>query len=194
MQTKREAIFQAVRQLLKGRSPQEITISEIARQAGVGKGTVYEYFSSKEELFTQIVMDALEKGLQSLEALSLEGSFEQACRRAFCCFQDSVLSGRLLLGLMIPQNGPGAPFDAFFCRFHAAFFQMERRLTRFLRRLEAVGASEGVVPGNGPARDLLFAFFSIAGLLGRMSILPEGKSNHDGMRFCYRKFTQLLRP
>ena len=31
-------------------------IEEIAEQAGVGKGTVYEYFASKEELFLEMFL------------------------------------------------------------------------------------------------------------------------------------------
>lgn len=35
------------------------TITNIAKKAGVGKGTIYEYFSSKEELFYKVVLTGL---------------------------------------------------------------------------------------------------------------------------------------
>ena len=37
------------------------SISEVAKQAGIGKGTVYEYFSSKEELILTAFMGWLEQ-------------------------------------------------------------------------------------------------------------------------------------
>lgn len=36
-------------------------VEDIARHAGVGKGTVYEYFSSKKELFQEMVKGSLEE-------------------------------------------------------------------------------------------------------------------------------------
>lgn len=34
-------------------------VDEIAKQAGIGKGTIYEYFSSKEELFRETLKDKI---------------------------------------------------------------------------------------------------------------------------------------
>ena len=34
----------------QGRSLNELKVSEIAEASGIGKGTCYEYFSSKEEI------------------------------------------------------------------------------------------------------------------------------------------------
>ncbi|QRN86791.1 TetR/AcrR family transcriptional regulator [Clostridia bacterium] len=45
----------------------DVKMIEIARQAGVGKGTVYEYFESKEELYYQLFNFMLETYLQEME-------------------------------------------------------------------------------------------------------------------------------
>ncbi len=46
-----EALFQAVDQLmLEGIDINSMTVAQIAGRAGIGKGTTYEYFSTKEEL------------------------------------------------------------------------------------------------------------------------------------------------
>ncbi len=45
------ATYQAVAELFKeGADLSSITVSEITARAGIGKGTVYEYFSNKEEI------------------------------------------------------------------------------------------------------------------------------------------------
>ena len=48
---KKAAVFRAVLKLLRqGRPLGDLKVSEIAEAAGIGKGTVYEYFPSREEL------------------------------------------------------------------------------------------------------------------------------------------------
>ena len=45
---KEEAVFEGIMELLRnGNNPYKITVSEIAKSANIGKGTVYDYFSSK---------------------------------------------------------------------------------------------------------------------------------------------------
>lgn len=49
-------IYKAVGQFIKdGKDISKLKISEIAERAGIGKGTVYEYFQSKEELISKAV-------------------------------------------------------------------------------------------------------------------------------------------
>lgn len=48
---KKEQILLAAVEMFLDRDYYQVTITDIAEQAGVGKGTVYEYFSSKEDLF-----------------------------------------------------------------------------------------------------------------------------------------------
>jgi AcrR family transcriptional regulator len=50
---KKQRIMQAAEQLFRNRRFHEITLEEIAREAGVGKGTIYLYFSDKEDLIFQ---------------------------------------------------------------------------------------------------------------------------------------------
>ena len=56
---KKAAVFRAVLKLLRqGRPLGDLKVSEIAEAAGIGKGTVYEYFPSREEL----LRDAMQEG------------------------------------------------------------------------------------------------------------------------------------
>ena len=52
-----EALYRAVMELLlEGREVGKMKVSEITERAGIGKGTAYEYFKSREHL----LMDALD--------------------------------------------------------------------------------------------------------------------------------------
>jgi len=49
-ETKRREIYQAAMELFARKGVPRTTIREIAENAGIGKGTVYEYFGSKKEI------------------------------------------------------------------------------------------------------------------------------------------------
>lgn len=65
-------LYKAVNQLLEeGEDPGSLRVSTITDRAGIGKGTAYEYFDSKDEIVIyavvyqmQMAMIELEKGLQ----------------------------------------------------------------------------------------------------------------------------------
>jgi len=52
---KRASIALASKDLLVNNNIDEITISQIAKNAGIGKGTFYEYFKDKNELLFELV-------------------------------------------------------------------------------------------------------------------------------------------
>jgi len=53
---KRQQIMVAAEALFSRRRFHEITMDEVAREAGVGKGTIYRYFADKEELYFEVVL------------------------------------------------------------------------------------------------------------------------------------------
>jgi AcrR family transcriptional regulator len=57
---KREQILQAATTMFMDRDFSQVRMEEIAESAGVGKGTIYEYFRSKEELFFESITIAVE--------------------------------------------------------------------------------------------------------------------------------------
>ncbi|MNO99341.1 HTH-type transcriptional regulator RutR [compost metagenome] len=65
---KREAILEAAFSLFSSHGFYETTISDIADLAGIAKGTVYLYFSSKESLFTEVSRRDCDRFLNKLRA------------------------------------------------------------------------------------------------------------------------------
>lgn len=50
---KRQKIMEAAERLFSDRRFHEVTLDEVAQEARVGKGTIYRFFSSKDDLFFQ---------------------------------------------------------------------------------------------------------------------------------------------
>ena len=56
---KRNAILAGARAVFGERPFEDVLVDEVARRAGVGKGTLYRYFSSKEDLYVGMVVAGL---------------------------------------------------------------------------------------------------------------------------------------
>jgi len=66
---KRRNIALACRDLLYENGIENLTIAQIAKTAGVGKGTIYEYFANKEDIVFEIITTIIQGNIDRLEAL-----------------------------------------------------------------------------------------------------------------------------
>jgi TetR/AcrR family fatty acid metabolism transcriptional regulator len=74
-------IFQVTWKLFSNKAFHDIKISEIAKLAGIGKGTVYEYFKSKEDLVHQMIIYNLENSHEKIiQAIATIDSPEEKLR------------------------------------------------------------------------------------------------------------------
>lgn len=92
---KYDKILDALNQLLEDSTIQNISVSDIAKKAGIGKGSIYYYFPSKEAILDALIERNYEKPLKT--AKSLAGQTEispftrmamifQACRNSSAAF------------------------------------------------------------------------------------------------------------
>jgi len=66
-QIKRERILEAAADLFSQRSYHEVMMEDVAKMTAVAKGTVYNYFSSKEDLYFSIMSLRMENLIRSLQ-------------------------------------------------------------------------------------------------------------------------------
>lgn len=66
--TKRQAILEAAAEVFASKGFYGAKIEDISLRAGIGKGTVYEYFRSKEDLFNELI----KAGFDSFESMLLQ--------------------------------------------------------------------------------------------------------------------------
>ncbi|SET37109.1 transcriptional regulator, TetR family [Natronincola peptidivorans] len=71
LKEKREfEIIQAAFKVFSKHGFHEAKMEEIARKAGIGKGTVYEYFSSKKELFQEMIRRMIEVYIEGAKGIA----------------------------------------------------------------------------------------------------------------------------
>lgn len=69
---KKEVIIKAAIEVFTKSGLKNTKIIEVANKAGIGKGTVYEYFSSKEELFESSYRFMLDRIVENLRSVAKE--------------------------------------------------------------------------------------------------------------------------
>lgn len=66
-ENKKRKIYKAARKLFLHYGVQKTTISDIAREANIGKGTIYSYFENKEDILKYIGYDYFKLSLDKLK-------------------------------------------------------------------------------------------------------------------------------
>lgn len=81
-QTKYNQILDALQELMESRDIRSISVSEIAQKAGIGKGSVYYYFPSKNAVLDALVERNYEKPLQTAKNLAKQTDVSPFTRMA----------------------------------------------------------------------------------------------------------------
>jgi TetR/AcrR family fatty acid metabolism transcriptional regulator len=66
-EARKEQILKAAEKIFAKKGFHEATISEVAREAGLSDATIYEYFSTKEELLFSIPRETTRRGMERME-------------------------------------------------------------------------------------------------------------------------------
>lgn len=69
-QQKYDRILDALQELLENQKLQTISVSEIAETAGIGKGSIYYYFPSKDAILDALIERNYEKPLETAKTLA----------------------------------------------------------------------------------------------------------------------------
>lgn len=94
-------IYEAVIQLLNdGITLPENKVSDISKKAGIGKGTVYEYFTSKDEVITQALIYYVSVKLEDLEAVLAEKStFRDKCEEILIWIDEGEIMESVMVSI-----------------------------------------------------------------------------------------------
>ena len=75
-------ILDALQQLLESKKIQNISVSEIAQQAGIGKGSIYYYFPSKDAILDALIERSYEQPLLTAKTLAAQTEVSPFTRMA----------------------------------------------------------------------------------------------------------------
>jgi AcrR family transcriptional regulator len=143
---RRQLILVAAKRLLLHYGPTKTTIADIAREAGVGVGTVYLEFPSKDAIFAELASDRHRAVLEAMRQAWREAEADEA--RAF----RAMLEARTEAFLRLADEGAHG-CDLVFCRTTATKRVSERYVAEehalfcdFLERAARRGAFDLASP------------------------------------------------
>jgi len=164
----RRSILDAARDLVSEGGFAAAQVSEVARRAGVATGTIYRYFSSKEELCRQIFREV---SSQEMGLLATIASGDEPARtrlvKVLRTFAGRAVKGRRLAYALLaePVDANLAEERAFFRRTHAEIFS---------RILE-----DGIEAGELPPMNAKIAAACIAGAIPTALIGPLAPQSQE---------------
>ncbi|RKY90550.1 MAG: hypothetical protein DRQ01_09025, partial [Ignavibacteriae bacterium] len=138
-QKKREKIINAAAELFSRKNYHEVMMDDVAKLISVAKGTVYNYFTSKEELYFSIMQSRMEKLISSLkEKIESEESSLDSLRSFTTHLYMFMMKYRNFF--LIYQKGSLNNDNV----FSADFATLEKQLADIITGIVVQGKAEGV--------------------------------------------------
>ncbi len=188
---KEVSIFESLISLYgEGYEISEITVAQIAKQAGIGKGTIYEYFSSKEDIVSNAIVYSFNSKLEDLKLLlSLDKPFEETAKMMF-----SAMAGAF------KQKSPALMFIFNAVVLNKNSFLKGEDIEKLeeikvlgmggLRKLFMRGVEEGVLK---PCADLSYLLISLRGvMLALVSAFICDEEKEDAVDNAYTMVLKLF--
>ncbi|MBS3898434.1 MAG: TetR/AcrR family transcriptional regulator [Dethiobacter sp.] len=135
---KKGRILVAAMDIFGERPYDQVKIEDIAERAGVGKGTIYEYFVSKEELFAAILEAGFNEYFMALVAAAVPSLSATAKLQAVFGRHLSFISQHAAAARIILSERPASRSE-----IHEAMVNRYMRLGRFLEELLQEGMTAG---------------------------------------------------
>lgn len=104
---KYDMILDALQSLLEQKDIQTISVSEIAQTAGIGKGSIYYYFPSKDAMLEALVERSYEKPLLTAKHLADQTEISPFTRMAMifqACHSSSLEFRKVITPLPLPMH------------------------------------------------------------------------------------------
>ena len=149
---KRLRIMQAAEQLFRTRQFHEITLDEVARVADVGKGTIYLYFSDKEDLFFQTAVAGYDEMCKLLlKKVADELTFDETLLQTCTTISDFFRRRRPLFRLILSEGARALESGG---RLRKRWLEHRKSMREAVAAIIARGIASGDVRSGLPAEVL----------------------------------------
>lgn len=144
--SKETAIYNGVLKLVQsGKELQEIKASDIAAMAGIGKGTLYNYFSSKEEILAKSVIYMVDTDLSHMiQSAGKKKKFKDKCYCVFNSIENCIKNKNSTIK-WIMSDSLTTGLLPYFYENAATIEGIKKRIMEFMADITDTGEREGVI-------------------------------------------------
>ncbi|HEX8322436.1 MAG TPA: TetR/AcrR family transcriptional regulator [Tepidisphaeraceae bacterium] len=130
-EAKRLAILDTAARLFATRPFHEVRLEDVAQAAHIGKGTVYLYFKSKDELFASLVLDGYARLVEQLRVMSETETDDSALRRLEIVVRELVTFAKTYpYFYSVMRDSPHAQATQDLCRARESVGQLAGKIIR----------------------------------------------------------------
>jgi AcrR family transcriptional regulator len=163
-QRNRKRILEVAKEVF-ARYGADASLDDIAKQAGVGPGTLYRHFSTREELLQAVYRAELEKLAEAEQKLSQMMSPTDALRAWLLLFVDAIAAKQLIAPALNTLLGdPKKVFEASYAKMHQAIRSLVKR-----------GVESGEIRSDLDPVDLLRALIGVSNVASAPDWQPSAR-------------------
>ena len=172
VQGTRERLLHEARKILEEGGYAAASVQAIADRSGVAAGTLYRHFSSKADLFVQLVRDTARRDIEAMKAAASSGGSVERLEAIVATFARRTLRKRRLAWALVYE-----PVDPLVDAERLVYRREHcRRMAKLLRR--------GVAAGEIPSQNVELSAAAIVGaiaesLVGPLAPVGEITSDED---------------
>jgi len=157
---KRNVIIRASLRVFARKGYETTVLDEVAREAGLAKGTLYLYFKDKEDLYFQVMLTVLERfeafvGQQIGQSENPLEKMAAVARAQIGFFADNPSYFRLFMVAFTPEMA------TIHKKLLEPLFKKRRRLSEYLHALIEEGKAKGLIRGDIDTADVVFSYMGM---------------------------------
>lgn len=189
---KENAIYEAVLRLMaRGEQLHAVTVQQIAQEAGIGKGTVYEYFASREEILAKTMLRRMKQELEALAArVDRARSFDEKLESLLVAAWEMTRMKSSCIRLLLADINMAGIMEGLCDNLQGCGVLATGQLRALVSRMLADGVREGALPASpGETYGLMAIVGGVFGYVNACRFLPgqsEEALRAEAKRIIYR--------
>jgi AcrR family transcriptional regulator len=154
----------------------DFTISELARKVDIGKSTIYEYFTTKDELISEAMIRIFETAMARINARSFDAErpFEEAFRTELRFVFDLARESSAIFRFLTPEFRDTIP-ATLKGEFALLMRDTTKRYEQLFQALFARGVADGVVDATRLPTNGLIVGALINGMISQITRMTNGQ-------------------
>jgi AcrR family transcriptional regulator len=172
---KKKDILKAAKTLFREKGFHNTKMEEIALNAGVGKGTLYEYFNSKQDIFDEFCIENVNLMKESIEEISNKDTkFKEKLAEIFDKKEKSMEIENITIERMLSQK------NIISDKVVKIIMKHIKDVYRILTKIIDQGKEEGVVDKNIPSEIIACTVIGTMSEYYRLRLLRGYSNKMDG--------------
>ncbi|NBG88568.1 TetR/AcrR family transcriptional regulator [Isachenkonia alkalipeptolytica] len=160
VKSKQELIYEATLSLIEDNYQlTQIKVGDIAKKANIGKGTIYEYFDSKEEVISEAIAYMIKGWVQELEDIleeneGFEKSFRSILRNIFPMMEKKQ---QIFMGFLMLSKSSENSVDSLHKLMEKNNEDIQKKLLHLYEKIVDKSLEEGIINEKPDLFDWYFA-------------------------------------